>query len=164
MLGELRRDPAFDVLLVPVAVYWGGAPQREYVSWFRLLFSEDWALASGLRRALAVLFNGRNTVVEFGAGVSLRSLVTDGTADNQAARRVARHFTGLLVASRTAYVGPDLSHRRTLMTEVLRGRAVRTLVAQEAAERKISRRARPCSMPRSCSTRSRPTTPISSCA
>ncbi len=90
LLAELRRDPQFDVLLVPAAVYWGRAPQREHISWFRLLFSEDWALASNLRRALAVLLNGRNTVVEFGAGVSLRSLVTEGTPDNQAARRMAR--------------------------------------------------------------------------
>ncbi len=140
LLAELRRDPHFDVLLVPVAVYWGRAPQREHISWFRLLFSEDWALTSSLRRALAVLFNGRNTAVEFGAGVSLRSLVTEGTPDNQAARRMARHLNGLLVASRTAYVGPDLSHRRTLMTEVLRGRAVRALVAQEAIDRNIPRR------------------------
>ncbi|MEO8314220.1 MAG: glycerol-3-phosphate 1-O-acyltransferase PlsB [Pseudomonadota bacterium] len=140
LLAALRRDPAFDVLLMPVAVYWGRAPQREYVSWFRLLFSEDWALASNLRRGLAVLLNGRNTVVEFGTGVRLRTLVTEGMADNQAARRIARHLNGMLVASRTAYVGPDLSHRRTLMAEVLRGRAVRSLVAQEAIDRKISRR------------------------
>jgi glycerol-3-phosphate O-acyltransferase len=87
-----------------------------------------------------VLLNGRNTVVEFGTGVSLRSLVADGMPDNQAARRVARHLTGQLVASRTAYVGPDLSHRRTLMAEVLRGRSVRAMVAQEAQEKGIPRR------------------------
>jgi glycerol-3-phosphate O-acyltransferase len=140
MLDALRRDPAFDVLLVPVAVYWGRAPRREYVSWFRLLFSEDWVLAGGIGRALAVLLNGRNTVVEFGAGVSLRSLVNGGIPDNQAARRVVRQLTGQLDASRTAYVGPDLSHRRTLMTEVLRGRSVRTIAAQEAKDRNIPRR------------------------
>jgi glycerol-3-phosphate O-acyltransferase len=140
LLGELRRDPAFDVRLVPVAVYWGRAPQREQLSWFRLLFSENWALTSGLRRAMAVLFNGRNTMVEFGNGVSLRSLVEVGTPDNQAARRIVRHLNGLLVASRTAYVGPDLSHRRTLMTEVLRARTVRALVAQEAADGHTGRR------------------------
>lgn len=140
LLAELRRNPELDVLLVPVAVYWGRAPQREHLSWFRLLFSEDWALASNLRRGLAVLFNGRNAVVEFGTGVRLRTLVAEGMADNQAARRIARHLTAVLVASRTAYVGPDLSHRRTLMTEVLRGRTVRALVAQEAVERGISRR------------------------
>jgi glycerol-3-phosphate O-acyltransferase len=140
LLRALHLNPGADVLLVPVAVYWGRAPQREHLSWFRLLFSEDWALASNLRRGLAVLMNGRNTVVEFGAGVSLRTLVTEGMADNQAARRIARHLNGVLVASRTAYVGPDLSHRRTLMTQVLRGRTVRTLVAQEAIDRKIPRR------------------------
>jgi glycerol-3-phosphate O-acyltransferase len=140
LLAQMRHDPGFDVLLVPVAVYWGRAPQREHLSWFRLLFSEDWALASNLRRVLAVLLNGRNTVVEFGAGVRLRSLVSGGMADNQAARRIARQLNGVLVASRTAYVGPDLSHRRTLMTAVLRGRTVRTLVAQEAVDRNISRR------------------------
>ncbi|MEO6366683.1 MAG: glycerol-3-phosphate 1-O-acyltransferase PlsB, partial [Steroidobacteraceae bacterium] len=141
LLAERRRDPDFDVLLVPVSVYWGRAPQREHISWFGLLFSEQWALASNLRRAMAVLFNGRNTLVEFGTGVSLRSLVAEeATPDNQAARRIARHLTGLLNASRTAYVGPDLSHRRTLMAEVLRARAVRLLVAQEAVDRKITRR------------------------
>jgi glycerol-3-phosphate O-acyltransferase len=140
LLVELRRDPTFDVTLVPVAVYWGRAPQREYLSWFRLLFSENWSLASNLRRALAVMFNGRNTLVEFGQGVSLRSLLVAGTPDNQAARRIARHLTAQLAASRTAYIGPDLSHRRTLMAEVLRARAVRALVAQEAEEKKIPRR------------------------
>ena len=97
-------------------------------------------LASGLGRALAVLLNGRNIVVEFGTGQSLRALMGEGAADNQAARRVVRQLNNQLVASRTAYVGPDLSHRRTLMTEVLRGRGVRAMVAQEAAEKNIPRR------------------------
>lgn len=140
MLDALGEDPARDVLLVPVAVYWGRAPRREYVSWFRLLFSEDWVLSGGIGRALAVLLNGRNIVVEFGPGVSLRSLANGGRADNPAARRVARHLAGQLDASRTAYVGPDLSHQRTLMTEVLRGRSVRAIAAQEARDRKIPRR------------------------
>src|SRR5690606_12689177 len=140
MLQALRADPALDVLLVPVAVYWGRAPRREHVSWLRLLFSEDWALTGGIGRAVSVLLNGRNTVVEFGTGMSLRALMGEGAADNQAARRVVRQLNSQLVASRTAYVGPDLSHRRTLMTEVLRGRGVRTAVAQQAAEKKIPRR------------------------
>jgi glycerol-3-phosphate O-acyltransferase len=136
ILAEMRRDPAFDVMLVPVAVYWGRAPQREQVSWFRLLLSEDWALSSGFRRALAVLFNGRNTVVEFGAPVSMRTLLADAGAANPA-RRVIRSMTAQLAASRAAYVGPDLSHRRTLLTEVLRARQVRNIVRQEAREKKL---------------------------
>jgi glycerol-3-phosphate O-acyltransferase len=140
LLERLREDPSFDVTLVPVAVYWGRAPQRESQSWLRLLLSEDWALASRARRALTVLFNGRNTVVQFGQGVSLRQLSDIKLGENQAARRIARHLLTQLAASRTAYVGPDLSHRRTLMTEVLRARAVRSLIAQEARDKNISRR------------------------
>ncbi|MEO8308647.1 MAG: glycerol-3-phosphate 1-O-acyltransferase PlsB [Pseudomonadota bacterium] len=137
---RLRADPAFDVTLVPVAVYWGRAPQRESQSWLPLLLSEDWALASRARRAMTVLFNGRNSVVQFGHGVSLRELSDARLGDNQAARRISRQLMTQLADSRTAYVGPDLSHRRTLMTEVLRARAVRTLVEQEARDKNIPRR------------------------
>jgi glycerol-3-phosphate O-acyltransferase len=140
LLEVLRRDPSFDALLVPVAVYWGRAPRREHVPWYWLPFSENWALMGNLRRFLSVLFNGRNTVVEFGIGISLRSLVGPDIPDNQAARRIVRQLNAQLVASRTAYVGPDLSHRRTLLTEVLRARTVRALVAQEAQGGEVSRR------------------------
>jgi glycerol-3-phosphate O-acyltransferase len=136
LLAELRRNPAFDVMLVPVAVYWGRAPQREYLSWFRLLLSEDWALSSGMRRLLAVVFNGRNTVVEFGTPVSMRSLLAEGGATNPA-RRILRHMAAQLATSRAAYIGPDLSHRRTLLTEVLRSRQVRSIVRQEARDKKL---------------------------
>src|SRR5690348_5891580 len=136
LLAEMRRDPALDVTLVPVAVYWGRAPQRERLSWFRLLLSEDWALASNLRRMLSVIFNGRNSVVEFGASVSLRALMGESGAPNPA-RRVMRQLNALLAASRTAYIGPDLSHRRTLLTEVLRSRQVRAMVRQEARDKKL---------------------------
>ena len=79
------RIPSFDVTLVPVAVYWGRAPQRESQSWFRLLLSEDWALASRARRAMTVLFNGRNSVVQFGHGVPLRELADIRLGEHQAA-------------------------------------------------------------------------------
>jgi glycerol-3-phosphate O-acyltransferase len=141
LLAELKRDPDFDVTLVPVAIYWGRAPQRESGSFLSLMLSEDWALSSRLRRALTVTLNGRDTLVEFGQGVSLRSLRGEDMRDNQASRRISRHLMAQLAASRAAYMGPDLSHRRTLMTQVLRTRAVRQLIGQEARERGISRRA-----------------------
>ncbi len=117
LLEALRGDPAFDVLLVPVEVYWGRAPGREHLPWYWLPFAEDWALLGNMRRFISVLFNGRDTVVEFGAGVSLRALAGEsGRRTGWPARRVARQLTAQLTAMRTAYVGPDLSHKRTLMT------------------------------------------------
>ncbi len=158
LLEALRLDPEFDVLLVPVEVYWGRAPGRERLSWYWLPFAEDWAVFGNLRRFFSVLFNGRDTVVEFGAGVSLRALAGAQTPDQLAARRVARQLTAQLTASRTAYVGPDLSHKRTLLTEVLRARAVRTLVAQGSGERQGCRAGRRWPRRVTCSRRSPPTT------
>ena len=96
LLERLREDPAFDVTLVPVAVYWGRAPQRESQSWLRLLLAEDWALASRARRAMTVLFNGRNTVVQFGQGTSLRELADISLGENQAR---ATHLAAPAVAT-----------------------------------------------------------------
>jgi len=45
----------------------------------------------------------------------------------------------LYAKHRAARIGPDLSHRRTIVTSVLRTRAVRAVVAQEMREKKLSR-------------------------
>src|SRR5580700_8251386 len=52
----------------------------------------------------------------------------------------ARALHALYARLRTARIGPDLSHRRTLVTGILRTRAVRAAVAQERREKKITRR------------------------
>jgi glycerol-3-phosphate O-acyltransferase len=139
LVRQLHADPALDVDLVPTAVYWGRAPQKED-SWLRLFLSEDWGITSSLRKALMVLFNGRATMVEMGDPVSLRSLV-DGNRDPQLqARRIARLARAQFRRQRAARIGPDLSHRRTIVTKVLRTRAVRAAVGQEMREKQISRR------------------------
>ena len=134
LIDALHADPALDVALVSVGVYWGRAPQKER-SLIRLLLAESWALGSRLRRSFTVLVNGRNVMVQLGDPVSLRSLL-GGEADTaSAARRVARVLRAQLARARTARIGPDLSHRRTIVAEVLRSRAVRQAVAQAARER-----------------------------
>lgn len=140
MIDLLREHPDLDIELVPAAVYWGRAPQRE-ASWFRLLLVEDWALASRVRKLLQVLFNGRVTLLEIDDGVSLRGLLGDDAASATAqCRRVARLLRARYRKQRAARIGPDLSHRRTIVTEVLRRQAVRAAVAQEVRESKLTRR------------------------
>jgi glycerol-3-phosphate O-acyltransferase len=134
LISALRSDATLDVALVPTAVFWGRAPQKE-PSLFRLMLAEDWAIGSRLRRGFAVLVNGRNVMVQMGEAVSLRSLL-GGEADTaSAARRVARALRGQLARARAARIGPDLSHRRTIVAEVLRSRAVRQVVAQMSRDR-----------------------------
>ncbi|HTT01575.1 MAG TPA: glycerol-3-phosphate 1-O-acyltransferase PlsB [Steroidobacteraceae bacterium] len=134
----LRAHPELDVDLVPVAVYWGRAPQRE-ASWFRLMLVEDWALTSRLRKFFQVLFNGRNTLLEIDDAISLRRLLGEGVTSN--ARRVTRALRLRYRTLRAARIGPDLSHRRTIVAEILGTQAVRAAVAQEAREKKLTRHA-----------------------
>jgi glycerol-3-phosphate O-acyltransferase len=139
MIAVLRSDPLADFQLVPVAVYWGRAPQKEG-SWLRLLLVEDWALTSRARKFLQVLFNGRDTLIELDDPVSLRALFGAELGTAVRGRRVARALRGLYARRRAARIGPDLSHRRTLVNRVLRTRAVRAAVALEMRDKRLSRR------------------------
>ena len=141
LIDALRRDPGLDVALVPAAVYWGRAPSKER-SLIRLLLSEDWVIGSRVRGFFTVLFNGRNTTVQLGEPLSLRGLLEDDADTALGGRRIARQLRAQFARLRTARLGPDLSHTRTIVAEVLRTRAVRAAVAQEVREKdKRTRRA-----------------------
>jgi glycerol-3-phosphate O-acyltransferase len=101
---------------------------------------EEWALTSRLRKFFQVLFNGRNTLIEIAEPVSLRNLLGEDATVEVQSRRVARALRLQYARQRTARIGPDLSHTRTIVTRVLRTHAVRAAVAQEMREKKITRR------------------------
>src|SRR6187397_187338 len=138
VIETLRSDARRDVLLIPTAVYWGRAPQKEG-SWWRLLFAENWALTSRMRKFGSVVVNGRNVMVELGEPISLRSML-DSSPTQAQARRMTRVLRGVLRRQRATRIGPDLSHRRTIVARVLRSRAVRAVVAAEARDRHTSYR------------------------
>ncbi|HEY0943160.1 MAG TPA: glycerol-3-phosphate 1-O-acyltransferase PlsB [Steroidobacter sp.] len=132
-------DPTLDVDLVPVTVLWGRAPDRKD-SWLRILLSENWERVGRFRRLLSLLVNGRNLFVQFGEPMSLRAAVNEGTDKSRAVRRLTRSLRLALGRQRAATIGPDLSHRRTMATQVLRAAAVRRAMADEMRSKKISRR------------------------
>jgi glycerol-3-phosphate O-acyltransferase len=138
-VDAINADPTLDVEFVPVNVFWGRAPAKER-SWFRLLFAESWDLVGRFRRMLAVIFNGRSLLVQFGEPVSLRASIGEGANAPRAVRRMARMLRNLLRNQRAATIGPDLSHRRTIVTQVLRTQAVRQAVAEVMRDKGLTRR------------------------
>ena len=135
----LESDPERDVQLVPASIYVGRAPGRDS-GWFRVLFSDDWVMVGRFRRLLAVLLNGRDTVVHFATPVSLRTVLAEnaGLRPERFARKVARVLRTHFGRIRAAVVGPDLSHRRTMVGAVLDAEPVRAAIAATAAKEKIS--------------------------
>jgi glycerol-3-phosphate O-acyltransferase len=133
-LAELAgREPSFDLDLIPVAIYLGRAPGKEQSLW-RLLFAEDWVLLGRFRKLLNVLFNGRNTVVYFGEPIALREALAD-LPPQRGVRRAMRALRAGFRAQRASTIGPDLSHRRTMVAHIMRTQAVRHAVRAEMSAR-----------------------------
>lgn len=142
-LGQLARaledDPSRDVQIVPVSIYVGRAPSRD-TGWFRVLFSENWVMVGHFRRLLALLLNGRDTVVQFSAPVSLREALAEAGAmpPERFARKIARVLRVHFRRIRAAVIGPDLSHKRTVVDAVLNAEPVRAAIAATASKEKIT--------------------------
>jgi glycerol-3-phosphate O-acyltransferase len=143
VIGQLVRSlegmPERDIQIVPVSIYVGRAPSRD-TGWFRVLFSENWVMVGRFRRLLALLMNGRDTVVHFSAPVSLRQVLDEAVEvrPERFSRKIARVLRTHFHRIRAAVIGPDLSHRRTVADAVLNAEPVRAAIAATAAKEHIS--------------------------
>ncbi|TKA92135.1 glycerol-3-phosphate 1-O-acyltransferase PlsB [Halopseudomonas bauzanensis] len=132
---ELRVTP--EVKIVPVSVFWGLSPDAES-SPLKLLFAHNWGVGGKLRKLLAILVHGRKIRVSFGEPLSLRELTDENLGHNRNLRKVSRLLRVHFKHQRGAVVGPDLSHRRTLLKGLMHGPLVRAAIAREAVEQNIS--------------------------
>jgi glycerol-3-phosphate O-acyltransferase len=130
---------AFEADIVPVSLFWGRAPGRER-SWFRLLVAEGWDIGGRFRKFLSLLINARNLLVLFGEALPLQPALSETRGMARGPRRVWRQLRTQLRNQRVATIGPDLSHRRTIVAQVLRTQAVREAVRAEAKAKNLSRR------------------------
>jgi glycerol-3-phosphate O-acyltransferase len=135
LTAAAAAHPDFDIDLVPVVIFWGRAPHKEESLW-RLLFTEDWVFVGRFKKLLTIMFNGRNTLVHFGEPIRLRDALDEGLSTPRSVRRILRSVRGALRAQRASTIGPDLSHRRTLVAHILKTQAVRRAVRQEMQARK----------------------------
>jgi glycerol-3-phosphate O-acyltransferase len=140
LIHAAAAHPDFELDLVPVVIFWGRAPHKEE-SWWRELIAEDWVLVGRFRRFLNVVFNGRNTLVYFGEPLNVREFVRDDIGEQRSVRRALRALRGTLRAQRASTIGPDLSHRRTMVQQILKTQAVRRAVRNEMQARNLTRRA-----------------------
>lgn len=131
------ENPDVDVQLVPVTVLVGRAPDKSE-GFAKILFSEDWRLGGRFRRFLSTLVNGRDTVVQFSRPISLRRLADEGAGAARDLRKVSRILRTHFRRVRSAVIGPDLSHRRTLVENVVHAPAVRDAITDKALRDGIS--------------------------
>jgi glycerol-3-phosphate O-acyltransferase len=139
LTNAANDDMTFNPELVPVSLFWGRAPDRER-TWLRLAVADDWDLGGRFRKFLSLLLNGRNLLVLIGEPMPLQPAMHETRGLQRGPRRVWRQLRMQFRNQRAATIGPDLSHRRTIVAEVLRTQAVRTAVRADARERQVPRR------------------------
>jgi glycerol-3-phosphate O-acyltransferase len=132
-LVEAAQHGDRELLLIPVALYWGRSPEKEG-SLVKLLFSENWDAIGRTRKFFTTLVHGRNTLLRFSHALPLRSIDDTGRSAEVAYRKVSRILRVHFRQRRITTVGPDLSHRRTLINQVLRSPDVRRVIADEAGD------------------------------
>lgn len=120
--------------LVPTTVFWGRAMSGEG-TWLRLLTSEHWAATGRFKRLVNILINRRNISVRLGRPILLAE-VCQGVDPAIAVRRTARLLRVRLRAQKVRTLGPDFSHRRTLIDQVITSRAVKQAINELAQDSK----------------------------
>ena len=132
-LVEAAEQGDQELLLIPVAIYWGRSPEKER-SLLKLLFSEDWDVSGRTNKFFKSLLLGRDTLLRFSHALPLRSIEAEGQSSAIVNRKISRILRVHFRKRRVATVGPDLSHRRTLVNQVLRAPSVRRVIMAEAGD------------------------------
>ncbi|MEM8500257.1 MAG: glycerol-3-phosphate 1-O-acyltransferase PlsB [Pseudomonadota bacterium] len=144
----LRRAELQQLVLLPTAIYWGRAPDKEH-SLIKLLFSEQWDVAGRTRKFFTTFLHGRQTLARFSEPLAVSSLLdesvplhsttetkgvskqSDGIDYPRLARKLSRVLRVHFRQRRIASLGPDQSHKRTVIAQVLRNPAVIKAIASE---------------------------------
>ena len=150
LVSAVIDGQANDVHLIPVSIFWGRAPEREErgdsplrgMRWLRIWAAEGWGGRSRLRKLFSIIFYRRAVVAKFDDPISLRDVVNlakvEGLNEQRILRRVARLLRTEFRTEREAAIGPDLSHRRTLIDSMLREPRVRAAMAAEVDVKKTT--------------------------
>lgn len=118
ILETLQENPGLDIQLVPVSIFWG-RPVSKQKHAFTVLFAHSWEVAGRIRQLFRILIHGRDTLVQFSEVISFRGLLVDGLDNDENIDNIQRVLSDRLLQVKTATLGPDTSHRRTLVRDLL---------------------------------------------
>jgi glycerol-3-phosphate O-acyltransferase len=135
----IRDQEDQDIQIVPVTVFWGRSPDKER-SFLKIWLQSSGTLGGSLSTLFAILFNGRETAIRFSTPISLRQLIDEGKDTEITARKLSRVLRVHFRQVNATVLGPDLSHRRTLVHQIPRKPLVLKAIEEEMEIKNISRK------------------------
>ena len=137
LIENLRDKPDVEIQFVPVSIFWG-RPVAKQKHWLQVLFADSWGIAGRTRKFFTILFQGKNTLLTFSEVITYRGSAYQSKNTDEIIDRVQMKLAERLTEMKTATLGPDISHRRTLVRDLLLKPAVKTAIARRAAEDNLS--------------------------
>lgn len=139
MIDICQNNPEIKAKIVPVNVFWGRSPDKEK-SFLKIWLGDTWSVASKFRRIVSIILNGRNTFVHVSPPLDIQEVISE--SPNIEAPRLIRKLGRVLRVhfrhTRSAVIGPDLSHRRTLVHRLIRKPMVKAAIEHEMQEKGIT--------------------------
>jgi glycerol-3-phosphate O-acyltransferase len=118
IIEQLQRQPELEIQFVPVSTFWG-RPVAKQKHWLSILFADSWGIAGRTRRFFTILFQGKNALLTFSEVIHYRSNTYPGQTIDETIDHLQQDLAARLTEMKTATLGPDISHRRTLVRDLL---------------------------------------------
>lgn len=113
-----------EISIIPVSVSWGNRPDKKQ-SLFKIIFSPSWRPAGSLKRLFKLVVHGRNLKLQFERTFYVKEEIEQKNGIKKNALILSRYLRAVFRKSKQAMLGPDISHRRTLVKSLVRNRYVR---------------------------------------
>lgn len=140
LIEALEQHPEYDILLVPISMLWGRAPESEN-SWLKALFADAWSSPSSLKQGLNIALYSHDQYLEFHPTLSLKALIQTAKTEKphfSPAHFIVQHLQHDFNQYKAAILGPDLSDRRQIIHKLLQSDVIKQAVIKESIEQKLS--------------------------
>ncbi|MGK0271631.1 MAG: glycerol-3-phosphate O-acyltransferase [Cocleimonas sp.] len=133
IVENLRDIPEQEIQFLPVQIFWG-RPVAMQKSWIHVLFADSWALAGRTRMLFRTIFHGRSNLVQYSDLIVYRCTDFTEQRDDEIIDSLQETLAARLKNIRGATLGPDVSHRRTLVRDLILKPAVQNAIARRSQE------------------------------
>ncbi|WP_395373804.1 glycerol-3-phosphate 1-O-acyltransferase PlsB [Marinicella sp. W31] len=137
LISWLQQHPEQSVQIVPTSVFLGRAPKKNH-GFFKILFSEKWKITGRLRKLMSILVHGNHTLLRLSKPIVLDQSLIKNQSPRKLAHKISRVLRVHSHRIKTAVVGPDLSHRRTIARNIINRPQVQKEIKAYANRRGIS--------------------------
>lgn len=134
-LAKQHEDDLEQAQLVPVSIYWGRNPGKEK-SLLRLLLT-DTESANPLRKLMIILFQGRNSFMQFGKPLQMNR-IKKASCTEALVRKIIRTLRVYFHNQWRAAMGPLVANRKQVITGLLARDEVIEAIRREQKKKKNS--------------------------